>query len=758
MPVRAAAAAALLLSALPPAQAVRERKDASSAALSGPELEARRRLESGQELMRAKEAERAVRLFESILEQYPGTPSVYPASLELGRYYLDVRDQAKAIQMLGKLKSLEQPGKELAGDEREWFLEALYLTGVAHFQTRRFNEAFPVLRRITSKYSGTVWANQAYYYIGMCHFVQRNWSKTIESLGMVGAFMDPDSPTAQYMEAGRRFYVRIEDRDLPILRRLGREAAVTVKTASGDSERVDTIPLTADGTIIGSIPTAVGVPRPGDGTLQLLSGDTILSTYVDEGTEGGAANVPRTNTVKAVSSGSISFVLGDYESAAVAAYLESPCFLRAIDYDLDVSDRNDDAEAIVISRYKKESESEDVLTRSADRVVEYVTRDQARVPLLEMGANAPVRTGRFAGKFQVVRGVSGAAPRLDDADLTCEQGDEIVASYTDVLSIEGPVARTLTMSLPVLGEVDSRPQISQDKVFDAVVLAKKNVVEAQAYLELARIFRSMGLMKGAKEKVAVGLDRTMEAIRINTEIPPELTAEAYKLTWELHMAGDDFASAMTVCSTFNRLYPDSPIVDQALMGMGQVYMEDQKYSEAITLFKQVVGLKTSDAKGEAQFRIGEAMELAAEKAYAEAAKSGSKVESSRAARIAPAIPAYKLCAERYPDSAFAPQAIAKVIDYYVETRDFANAGTLLEQVFVDYPDAPFLDSMYLKWTLVAFQSGDYVKARDKCQQLISEYPDSAYAAKAKDILPRIQAKLASASGGGSAEPETAESN
>jgi TolA-binding protein len=130
------------------------------------------------------------------------------------------------------------------------------------------------------------------------------------------------------------------------------------------------------------------------------------------------------------------------------------------------------------------------------------------------------------------------------------------------------------------------------------------------------------------------------------------------------------------------------------------------------------------------------------------------MESSRAARIAGAVPAYKLCAERYPDSPFAPQAIAKVIDYYVETKDFSQAGTLLDQVFVDYPDAPFLDSMYLKWTLVAYQSGDYVKARDKCQQLISEYPDSAHAAKAKEILPRIQAKLASASDGGAGPTET----
>jgi TolA-binding protein len=274
-------------------------------------------------------------------------------------------------------------------------------------------------------------------------------------------------------------------------------------------------------------------------------------------------------------------------------------------------------------------------------------------------------------------------------------------------------------------------------VFDPLVRSKKNLVESAAYLELARIFRSMGLLKGAKEKVVEGVMRTRDVIRLADAIPLDLRQQGYKLTWELYIAGDDFANAMSTCHLFNRLYPDSPIVDEALMGMARIRMENRQYTDAVSLFRQVLGLARSDAKGEAQFRIGEATEAMA---------SSRRGDDG----VAQAIQEYKICAERYPDSPFAADAIAKVVDYYIAARDFAQAGILLEQVFTDHPDAAFLDSMLLKWTLVAYQSGDYAKARDKCAQLISEYPESSHAQKAKQILPKIEAKLNQASGGAAA--------
>jgi TolA-binding protein len=143
----------------------------------------------------------------------------------------------------------------------------------------------------------------------------------------------------------------------------------------------------------------------------------------------------------------------------------------------------------------------------------------------------------------------------------------------------------------------------------------------------------------------------------------------------------------------------------------------------MAVLRQVLALPKSQAKAAAQFRIAEA------------------TEAIPALGPERAIQEYKLCAERYPDSEFAGPSLAKLIDYHIQHRDFDQAGELLSQIFQDHPDASFLDAMLLKWVLVAYQSGDYAKARDKCAQLLSEYPTSAYVSKAKDILPKIEAKL-----------------
>ena len=178
-------------------------------------FEARRLLKTAQAVLAAGERERGVRMLERLLEQYPRSSVRYEACLELGRQYLaSGGDRAKAIAYLRELKDLKKPDEPLEGREKELYLEGLYLTGVAHFRARNYAGACAVLRKITREYPHTVWANQSYYYIGMCHFAQKRWNDAVRSLSLVGTFVDPDSPSADYAEAGRRFYVKVVDLSL----------------------------------------------------------------------------------------------------------------------------------------------------------------------------------------------------------------------------------------------------------------------------------------------------------------------------------------------------------------------------------------------------------------------------------------------------------------------------------------------------------------------------------------------------------------
>ncbi len=732
---------ALLAAAPGSAWAARQAKTAGEAGEG--DFEASRLLDKANELITSGENERGVKMLETVIEQYPASRVRYSAYLALGRYYIANHDQLKAIGYLTNLKGLENATEEVAPADREMYLEGMYLEGTAYFQVRNYGAAFPILRKITTNYANTVWANQAFFYIGMCHFAQQNWSKAIEALNLVGTFADADGGVTDMVEAGRRFYVKVTDKDLPVLVRLGKQTWVDVVTTHGDRERLECMPLSADGNVlVGSIATEIGVARPGDHVLQVLGGDIITVRYTDANTQDGSTNVVRETKARVVSSGTLAFTLGDFETPAVAAFQDQALCITLRDADLDVSDAAESVAVKITARYREQTDETDTSgTVDLKKILDdesthqYKTRGEVTIRLTETGP-APVHSGRFVGKV-MIRGIDPEKPAKpgDDA-LACAVGDEIVASYTDELSLSGPGSHEVTAMTHVAGDIDNRPRASQDVVSDPVVRTRKNLVEASAYLELARIFKSMGLMKGAKQKALDGLERVDYIVRTSSPIPSDLKQQAFKTKWELHMAADDFESAIATCGVFNRLYPDSPLVDEALMGIARIRLENKDYYEALRVLKQILALSKSQAKAEAQFRIAEATETM------NAGKPGAREA---------AIQEYKVCAERYPDSEFAGQSLAKLVDYHVEMQDFAQANELLEQVFQDHPDAAFLDAMLLKWVLVAYSSGDYAKARDKCAQLLFEYPGSPYAEKARQVMPKIEAKLKTAEGGAAGE-------
>lgn len=713
-------------------------------------------LRKGQELLDAGEHDRGAKILETIVEQYPADPIRFRAYLALGKHALSRSQQMEAIGYLRNLKALEQPGKELEGEDRDLFLESLYLQGMAYFQTRQYAQAFPLLRRITNDFPNTVWANQSYYYIGMCHFAQGNWNKAIEALGLVGTFVDDAGDELDYAEAGRRFYVKIHDTDLPVLEKLGEEVKVTIASKSGDAETVSLVPLPGDEhASLGSVATTLGAAVPGDGTLQVIGGDTISTSYVDGNTLEGKKDVARSRDVQVVGTATLAFTRGDFESPADAAFPGQPVFISLTDADLDVSAAADTTAVRVVARFKEEEpadaatatgvDMEQLLRSEEDR---WRIRDEITVSLSEFVSAAageqppsgPVHSGRFHGQFSLGRFVENQPVDQADQVLTVALGDELVATFADDRHIGGTAARTASATIRVAGEIDSRPRAVQYDVADPVVAAKKSLVEAEAFLELGRIFQAMGLAKGAKEKVAEGLTRVEPIIRQSGAIPAALTEQAFRTKWDLHIAAGDYEAAIKTCELFNKLYPESPFVDQALLQIGRITEEQKDVSRAIAVYRRILGLKTSQIKAEAQYRIARALE-------SEETANGEPVPGA-AER---AIIEYKICAERYPDSPFAGESLGKLIDYHIEKKDNAAAAELLEQVFQDYPDAQFLDAMLLKWVMVAYRMGDVQKAHDKCTQLLFEYPASPYAERGRAIMPKIEAKLKPAGGGEAAQ-------
>ncbi len=747
---------AVWLAAAAVCEGARERRSEVAPEDRRADFEANRLLERAQDYLNMGEHERGLQMLQSIVDRWPASPIRYQVWLVMGRFHMDQHKWAEAIPVFARLQELKRPDQEPVGDELDWYLEALYQMGVCYYQISQYDAAFPVLRKITAQYPNTVWANQAYYYIGMCHFAKENWNRAIEALSLVGTFVDFDSPTAEFAEAGRRFYLKATDDDLPVIKRLGREVKATLATSSGDRETVAMVPLTPKADIyIGSLSSEVGVPLPGDERLSVLSGDQVTATYIDENTKAGERNVVRTNTLKVVSSGNLQFTLATSDEKALFAFQGRALALQLTDADLDTTPAAETVAVRLTVRYPKPKKAEAEEAREAlelgtagekpreeDR---FDVRDEITLTLTEAGTGTGtvVRTGVFRGSVPIVKAERKDAGVRGDQFLDCAVEDEIVALYVDAYHLGGATPREVRAGIKVAGEIDSSPSAKQHYVADPDLRAKKALVEAQAFLELGKIFKNLGLLDGAKKKCIEGIALADGIISEKLAIKPLYKEEAFKIKWELFLTMGDLDGALATCQFFSKLFPESRFVDQALLRIGDVYVEGKKFDEAIKIYEGILKLAASQVKDEAQFKIAEAMEKRTLDTLLQARKEkGSKDAASPELKaMTAAVPAYRRCAELYPDSAFAGESLAKVVGYYVLTSDFSQAEDLLEKVFQEYPDSKFLDRMLLKWVLVAYKRGDLVKAHEKCQQLLFEYPGSQYADTARKMLPQIRKVL-----------------
>ncbi len=726
--------------------------DAPLAAMDRNELEARRLLRTGKRYLEDSEFDKGVRALENLLEQYPESEVRFEVHLELGRHFHEnVAEHQAAIDWLKRNRSLLQR-EEIDNDLEQVMLESQYLLGVSYYYLGDYDQLFTALRKIVTRYPNSIWANQAYYYIGMAHFTQKNWPKAIEYLSLVGTFVDPDAPTARFVEAGRRFYCKVQDGDLPIITKLSdKPGTVEVTSQSGDTETITLMPLSnREALYIGSISTKVQPPSPQDGKLQVIGGDRVKVRYLDGNTEAGDKDVPREAEVQVVSTGTVAFVKGTLIEFAKAAFTGQDLWVNVKDVDLDRSDGAETVRVRVESRYISEqtmgeevdldaddAESADAddpwaaLAEAENQGPQWVVRDEVTLTLEEVVIDEDtgeiidsdvVRSGDFIGAVPVVAFNASAEVNKADAVLTAAKNDELVAYYTDEMHVGGDYARESSVKLEVVGEFKPELQTPGGDSGDEMINARKLLTEGQAFLELARIFKSMGLADMGDARVEEGLSRADEVIQLDA-ISPELRQRAFKLRWELHLAKGDLESAIATLTTFNEFFPESDFADDALMSIAEVHRGREEYSEAIAVYNKVLGLENSELKPQAQFSVGECLEL------------------QHDPELEPAIPAYRKVAEHYGDSMYAGEALAKLVAYHTETDDYVQATDLLEQIFIDHPDEPWLDGMLLRWAILSYKMGNYSKALEKCQQLLIQYPESEYTKKARKIMPRIRAKL-----------------
>ncbi len=339
------------------ASAASGQAESSSGGLRGSIVEDRtasKLIEAGDSRMDANEPDKAVEIWDSVLERYPRSRYRFVAHMRLGNYYLE-KDRAYEKARI----HFEAAASEENSDE-EQRAEATLRLGISHFEARNHGKCFQTMRDVIEKFPVSPQVNEAYYYIGLAHFQLGHYSRAIAALEKVGTNVSESDGMVPKAEAGKRFFIRIEDADLAVLE-TSQAIDVKCQTQSGDSEVIKCYPVGRNVRIaLGSIATVLGKTVPGNGRLEVIGNDEVEITYVDSHTADRTFDRPVAKKVAVVSNAMVQVMDGAFSEALQGVVLDKTVNLQVIDLDRDLGDSADSLTAVVeIFRARTEEELEE---------------------------------------------------------------------------------------------------------------------------------------------------------------------------------------------------------------------------------------------------------------------------------------------------------------------------------------------------------------------------------------------------------------
>ena len=705
---------------------------------------AKRMIQQALTTLQDGEEERALGMLEAIPKMFPNSQLRFNAWLELGRAHAAKGRNDEALVVLRK--ATDSPLTDVKA-------ESYLIQAKVQLAAARDSEASMLLRRITTDFPDSLFANDAWFEIGQIHFKAKRWVRAQEAFRRVGTAVpkpvektvgeDVDQTDATpkrvtvnapvTAEAGQRLYVCVDDRDIAVSAALGKKMKAVAKAASGDYETLELAPFGTDGiSALASVPTTSSPSKPEDGVLTVQGGEVVSVVYVDEASADGTKDVALTAPVKIVSSAVLAVMDGAYRQTVKGVFAGNPAFLRLRDLDLDVSPNPDKVKVSVTSYRKRPKPTADEIAEAAakgepidENADPWIEITSAEVTLTETAA----RSGVFEGRITPMLNGSEAT----DGQIAAEADGKLVFSYTDQLHLDGTIPRDVETEVAILTGGSTEPQSIVSSASDPVLQSRKLLVEARLLNQWATIFKEVGLDAQATAKADEGLNRVAEIVELadRQAIQRDVMENAYAAKWDLMLVKGSVNEASAVCRELLKAYPDTVLADVAFMRIAKAKSESRdpkEVDEAARIYRSVLSMPNSPNKAEAQYLLAGILEKAAK----------LRSTADRPPDYTAAIAAYRACAENYPQSSFAGESFKRVVTYQIEKKDYDRAVETLERVFQDYPDAPWLDEMLLRWGIVCYRKGDVQGATAKFRRVLEEYPSGSAAGQATSFLQRLQ--------------------
>jgi tetratricopeptide (TPR) repeat protein len=686
---------------------------------------ARKLLQAGDARLEVGENEKALEIWESVVERYPRSQIRFDAHLRLADHLL------KETRAYDKARLHYEAAAAEANENDERRAYAYLQTGTCFYETGNYGKCFTIMRDVIERFPASTQVNDAYYYIGLGHFKLGHYNRAIEALEKVGTtFSNEDSKTDK-VEAGKRLYIKIDDQDFAILP-VGEQVKVRCTTRSGEEETVACDLVGRNARIaLGGIVTQLGPRVPNNGILEVRGGDVVTVTYTDAHTAGKTFDEKRVREVMVVGNGLARITDGSYQNDIQAAVLGKPLHLQVSDADHDTTDGPDKLVAEVqLLRRKSSDEIDEELARrvASGELTEGADGEdmKARIDPLLLVRSVPVtlRETAQAGEFRL------ALPlRLGTAEgsLTGEPGQIIRLVYLDERHLgDGPLVRTAEVRIIEgnLGEV----RVTRTDISDEELRLKTKVRTAKALTEVGNHYKEFGLNAKADLKYAEALAVCEEILDQARKAGGSLLEETYVQLWRIYFAMDELDLALGMSRRLLAEFPASAFIDEAMLQQAHVERKRDNHLRAISLYESITKLPDSPLRGEGQFHIGECYEELALKAAA--GQSGQLFEK--------AFLAYQKVYENFPDSGRVGDAVAKMAAFYYQKEDYKRAVDVFENVLSDHPDANFLDVILFNYGRCLFKLDRKPEARRRFEQLISEYPESEIAPEANKIVEALK--------------------
>lgn len=727
---------------------------------------AKKLLEAGDARYEADEATKAVEIWQSVIERYPRSKFRFDAQMRLGDFFLDrerAYDRARNyFEMVASEDNREEAQRA----------SATLKIGVCFYEARNFGKCFSVMRNVIEHFPVSPEVNQAYYYIGLGHFQLGHYSRAIEALEKVGTALNEDDDQVEKLEAGKRFFIRIEDADLAALEP-GQSVKVRVTTTHGDAETAECYAVGRNVRIVlGSLPTRLGRAEVDNQMLEVIGDDKIVVEYLDQHTADKQMDRPRLKEVVVVGNAVATINDGAYQELLRGVVLGKPLHMQIIDADCDLSDEAERLTAIIevfraktdaeieaeqiqqataagtataavdptqIDRFKKVDSVDLILTevpveRSAVVIAPLpqgsgteTSKAAKEAAAAETSQEKPAMVGTHSGVFRSsVNLVASPDAGTSDDILQAMPGDSIRLSYVDQRNTGREERKALFEARAIEGNLGG-VRVTRAQITDEELRVRTKLRTADALTNIGNRYKEFGLKTNSQAKYEQALVVCEEIMQEASKLGGRLLEETYVQLWKIYFEMDRLELAAALAERLQREFPNSGFVDDALLQLADVARKQGDLTRAVGIYTRLVNMQDSQLRGEAQFGVAQCFEKMAEGATAQNNPSGAAQLYDRAFQE------YKKVYDNFPDSGRVGEAVAQMANYYYRQQDYARAVDTFETVLSNHPDARFLDVILFNYGRCLYRMNRRGEARQRFDQLIQDYPESPLAADAKKI-------------------------